>query len=112
VAFYPGCLTASRPPRVASSAPLLILQGEADDWTPPEPCHTLVERAADSPHPIELKLYPGAYHAFDNRNTPVRVRTDVPRASGRAGVHLGTDPAARADAMELVPAFLFRVLSS
>ncbi len=110
VAFYPGCATASRPTRVASSTPLLILQGEADDWTPAGPCRTLVERSVASPNPIELQLYEGAYHAFDDPNTPVRVRSDVPRgASG--GVHLGTDPAARADALVRVPAFLARYLA-
>lgn len=111
VAFYPGCATASRPPRVASSAPLLILQGEADDWTPAGPCRTLVERAAGSPNPIELQLYEGAYHAFDDPNTPVRIRSDVPRGA-RGGVHLGTDPAARADALVRVLEFLARYLAA
>jgi dienelactone hydrolase len=108
VAFYPGCLVAARSPRIASSAPLLILQGEADDWTPAEPCRRLVERAADSPNPVELQLYPGAYHDFDAADTPLRVRTDVPRAAATGGVHLGADPDARADALTRVPAFLAR----
>jgi len=112
VAFYPGCLVASRASRVASSAPLLILQGEADDWTPAEPCRRLVERAVDSPYPIELQLYPGAYHDFDAADTPLRVRTDVPRAAATGGVHMGTDPDARADALARVPAFLARYLGA
>ena len=106
VVFYPGCAEAARPPRVASSAPLLILQGAADDWTPPRSCHRLVDRAADSPYPVELHLYAGAYHDFDAPDMPVRVRTDVPRAAASGGVHLGTDPAARTDALARVPAFL------
>ena len=37
-----------------------------------------------------------SYHAFDDPNSPVHVRTDVPNGNGGRGVHLGTDPAARA----------------
>ena len=43
VAFYPGCAAALaegwRP-----AAPLLLLVGEADDWTPAEPCRRLAAR--------------------------------------------------------------------
>jgi dienelactone hydrolase len=112
VAFYPGCVTASRPARVASSAPLLILQGDADNWTPPEPCRRLVDRATESIHPIELKLYEGAYHAFDEPNSPLHTRTDVPLAGVRGQIYVGTDPAARADALQVVPAFLSQYLGS
>ncbi|MSQ24484.1 MAG: dienelactone hydrolase family protein [Chloroflexi bacterium] len=110
IAFYPGCRAAAAPRRVASSVPLLILVGEADDWTPVGPCRTLLTRAAESPEPLTLKTYPGAYHAFDDPNTPVHVRTDVRAAAQTGGVHLGTDPDARADALLTVPAFLGRYL--
>jgi dienelactone hydrolase len=54
-------------------------------------------------------LYPGAYHDFDYPDLPLRQRTNV--ASTRSGrATLGTDPAARADALLRVPAFLARVL--
>jgi dienelactone hydrolase len=59
---------------------------------------------------VTLKTYPGAYHEFDAPNVPIRVRADVPSANGGRGVHVGTDPAARADALEQAPTFLARYL--
>ena len=77
VAFYPGCNFYDRRAGWAPSAPLLIVMGEADDWTPAEPCRRL---AAKFPERIKLVLYPGAYHDFD---APGRAGAD---ADG-AGVH-------------------------
>ena len=49
--------------------------------------------------------HPGAYHDFDAPKTAVHERSGLARApTGRA--HVGTDPAARADALARVPAFL------
>src|SRR5688572_16589136 len=46
VAFYPGCRTLSRAqPPYKPYAPLMILSGEADDWTPAAPCVGLTEAA-------------------------------------------------------------------
>jgi dienelactone hydrolase len=52
-------------------APLLILTGELDDWTPAEPCRQLVERSKAAGFPANIKIYPGAHHSFDS-NAPVR----------------------------------------
>ena len=51
--------------------------------------------------------YPGAYHGFDAPNVAKR---ELPNYVTRAGVVpiVGTDPAARADAQQRVPAFLAR----
>ena len=58
---------------------------------------------------IELVVYPGAYHGFDAPNNP---RRELPEYKTRAGVVpiIGTDPAAGADALLRVPAFLDRYL--
>ena len=73
-----------------------MVLGDADDWTPPEPCRVLAAN-----HPIRLVEYPGAVHGFDSPNLTLRTRTDVGlKADGRAKV--GTDPKARAAAIELV----------
>ena len=104
VAFYPGCRLRARDPNWKPAAPLMILVGAADDWTPAEPCQRL---AARYPGMITLAVYPGAYHDFDAPDQPVRVLsglTTPPSGTGRA--HAGTDPAARQDALQRVPAFL------
>jgi dienelactone hydrolase len=104
VAFYPGCATRARDRRGAPSAPMLLLVGEADDWTPASPCRDLAARFPDR---ITLQVYPGAYHDFDAPDDPIRVRRGLatpPSGTGRA--HTGTNQAAREDALRRVPAFL------
>ena len=108
VAFYPGCPDpkASKAGRAWRSAvPLLILIGEAEDWIPLAPCRNLAEAAARRGEDVTLRLYPGAYHAFDTPTAGVRLRTGLATAPG-GKAHSGQNPAARADAIERVPAFL------
>jgi dienelactone hydrolase len=112
VAFYPGCPDPKRSKTGREwrpSAPLLILVGEADDWTPATPCRNLAEAAGKRGDDVTLQLYPGAYHGFDTPNPGVRVRTGL--ATARDGTaHVGNDPAARADSLVRVPEFLRRHL--
>jgi dienelactone hydrolase len=107
VAFYPGCSVAARNERWRPAAPLRILIGGADDWTPAAPCEALATRGRERGWPLETIVYPGAWHGFDAPSGRVRLRTDVPNgvAPGQ-GVHVGPDPAARADANRRVEAFL------
>lgn len=108
VALYPGCVRQGRAqPDFAPVAPVLMLLGEADDWTPAAPCRRLAARATGAP--VEVVAYPGAGHGFDQPRGVPRTLTGLaitPDGSGRATV--GQDPAARADALERVPAFLSR----
>ena len=108
VAFYPGCSdprTSAGARRWRTAIPLMIMQGEADDWTPAEPCHGLVAAAAARGEPIEYHGYPGAYHDFDAPDVRVHTRSGLARAP-RGVAHVGTDPAARDDALRRVPIFL------
>ena len=101
-AFYPGCPSANEDPSRKPSAPMLILMGEDDDWTPAPPCRDLAARFPDE---ISFVAYPGAYHDFDAPNRPVRVRTGaVSTPSGLA--HVGTNEPARQDALERLPKWL------
>jgi len=103
IAFYPGCRTPAER-GLSARVPLLILMGEADNWTPPGPCRTYAAQAG-----AQLVLYPGAYHGFDDPASRVRERTGLAftgDGSGRAMV--GTDPAARADAIRRVSSYLAR----
>ncbi|WP_376099653.1 dienelactone hydrolase family protein [Roseomonas sp. CCTCC AB2023176] len=65
VAFYPWCPRTGAP----LASPLLVLTGDADDWTPADRCQAL--RAAWRPEfgLYLLQVYPGVTHAFDSRGT-------------------------------------------
>jgi dienelactone hydrolase len=104
VAFYPGCVT-ERDRGYQPVAPLLMLLGEADDWTPAGPCKEL---AATVPGPLQPQWvsYEGAHHGFDG-SAALRFRADVPNsASGQGGVHVGGQPLARGLAAQRLQDFL------
>ncbi len=88
-------------------APLLILIGELDDWTPAAACRTLTDAAASAGFPVQIKTYPGAHHSFDSigpvRYLPERINTNA--ASGR-GATTGGHAKAWADAIGEVERFL------
>lgn len=107
IAFYPGCRVPMETGRWRARLPLLILIGGADDWTPPQPCAALAKAAAAQGDRVSIHVYPGAYHSFDHPNLPVRVVKGLAyTARGTGSAHTGTDPAARADSLMRVPAFL------
>jgi dienelactone hydrolase len=112
VAFYPGsCNIERQPSDWTSQIPLLVLMGAEDVWTPLAPCKTFLDGAIGRGASIETQIYPGAYHAFD---APNQYRLELPAYRTRAGVVpiVGTDPAARQDALARVPAFLARHLDA
>jgi dienelactone hydrolase len=112
VAFYPAsCSVERQPSDWTSRIPLSVLMGAEDVWTPAAPCKTFLDAAVARGAPIETQIYPGAYHAFDAPNQP---RTELPNYRTRAGVVpiVGTDPAARQDALVRVPAFFARYLNA
>ncbi|WP_431855519.1 dienelactone hydrolase family protein [Azospirillum sp.] len=108
VAFYPGCRVALRDPEWEPGGPLLILIGEDDDWTPAEPCQELAGRDSVKDR-LELVVYPGAHHGFDLPASPMRTRKDLANAPG-GQAHVGTNEAARDDAVARVTAFLAKLL--
>jgi dienelactone hydrolase len=109
VAFYPGCRAPLQSRTWTTRIPLEILHGEKDDWTPIEPCRALVQRVRTAGAPVELVVYPDAFHGFDTPNTAVRVRQNIATTpTGTATV--GTDPRARADAIARVPEYFARHL--
>lgn len=109
VAFYPGCTSRNKKAdRFHPYAPLLLLIGEADDWTPPAPCKALVATVAARGEPMQIVTYPDTYHDFDSPAlTAKRVRKDVPNGvTPGAGVTTAPNPLAREDAKHRVKAFL------
>jgi dienelactone hydrolase len=118
VALYPAICddrfqvapwTATATPTWTTNTPLLILDGGKDVWTPAKTCAAFVAGARDRGAAITLKIYPEAYHAFD---VPALKPVRFPAYSQPDNVVpiLGTDPDARADALNRVPEFLAKNL--
>lgn len=107
VAFYPGCGEDLRR-GWTPVAPLLMLLGEADDWTPAATCHALAKSvSAPAPRP-EVLGFEGAFHGFDGA-PPVRLRRDVSNGVRPGqGVHVGGDEAAGEAARRAMLDFLRR----
>lgn len=113
VAFYPGCRTLARSKTpYRPYAPLLILAGEADDWTPAAPCVELAAIARSQGAAMEIVTYPGAHHSFDRINSPVRYRPSVRNLNkpDLKGATVGEHPEARADATRRTLEFFAREL--
>lgn len=119
LALYPGCNArygewnprADPATRYRPLAPLAILVGQKDDWTPAAPCERLAQRSQDSGYPVTIKVYPGAQHGFDSARPvhydPRRMNVNAP---GGRGATTGGDPAAWADSIREVKAFFARHL--
>ena len=107
VAFYPGwCNLDAQGADWRTTVPLMVLIGESDVWTRAAPCEQFVETAREHGMPVDIHVYPGAYHDFDFPDMPVRARPEFASAKRRDVPITGTDPAARADAIERVSAYL------
>lgn len=107
VAFYPGCRVPAEGGNWRARLPVLILIGSADDWTAAAPCEALARQTAAAGTPVSIVIYPGAYHDFDYPNLPLRSRSGLAYTADTSGTaHVGTDPAARDDALRRVPMFL------
>jgi dienelactone hydrolase len=100
VAFYPGCDIAI----YRASAPLLILAGADDNWTPPLNCQALTDRSRSAGHDVTIVVYPGAQHGFDSPN--IRQRTYIADARRGAGATIEYNPAAHQDAERQLERFL------
>lgn len=107
IAFYPSCRMQSESTSFKARLPVMILMGANDDWTPPAPCDFLAQAARRRGETINLVVYPGAVHDFDHPRLEVKERSDIAySATGTGKATVGTDPAAREDAIKRVKAFL------
>lgn len=96
IAMYPSC----RAPLAGLNAPLLILIGDKDDWTPAKSCTAMMPPEQTGPE-VTLQIFPGAYHAYDTIGKPHQV-------SGSRGSshHLEHNPPAEIASIDLVKEFL------
>jgi dienelactone hydrolase len=109
IAFYPACRLQAESVGFEARLPMLILMGDADDWTPPAPCDRLAKAARGRGENVDLVLYPGAVHDFDHPRRKLAERQGIAfTADGTGRARVGTDPVAREDAMRRVSEFLAR----
>ncbi len=99
IAFYPGCADAVRQGYLPNTSLTLFL-GADDDWTPPAPCIAMAQQlqsnTAQHGQSVELHIYPGAVHDFDNPLPGVRERPTIPsRLHEGRGVMAGQNLSAR-----------------
>lgn len=94
IALYPWC---DEPTEL--DAPLLILIGELDGWSPAARCMTFVAGIRSSSE-VVLKVYPGAHHLFDLKDIDTR----------QEGHTLRYHPQAADDAVQRIREFLARYL--
>lgn len=105
IAFYPGCREVLKQADWRAAIPLTLLLGAADDWTQPGPCRELAAKGG-----AKMIEYAGAYHGFDAPGSKVRVRTGLATVKG-GQAHVGTNPAARAAAIDDVGRILAEALA-
>lgn len=106
IGFYPPCLGL----KGNMTVPALIMVGELDDWTLASECRNLAEgrddwgisREKGKGFPIEITVYPGAYHGFDipRFRTPEKL----------FGHHLEFNEAARDRSVDAVRKFLYATI--
>jgi dienelactone hydrolase len=68
VSLYGGCTPDLKHPAIL---PLLILVGSADDWALPKPCEEFANEGSN-PKLVQIHVYPGAMHSFDNASILTR----------------------------------------
>lgn len=108
VALYPGCRRLSQS-EWSARVPTLVLVGAADDWAPASACQQMVASARGRSAQAQIIVYPGAYAEFDHPDKPPQQLTGLAfSADGSGRAHSGTNPAARADVIKRVPAWLAR----
>lgn len=132
--FYARCETRFTEDEQVSDRPIRIFHGAADDYVPVEPCRAYVARLQRAGKDVQLTVYPGARHAFDNSVYPaIRSLPDAEvstrcrreeRSGGELtnldtgkpfspkdacvthGATVGYDPGAHVEATKAVKAFL------
>ncbi len=62
IGFYPWCGIRGK---IRSSSPVLILHGDADDYTPLSFCESLVDDMTEAGTNVRIERFSGAVHGFD-----------------------------------------------
>jgi len=78
LALYPGCGMDALKRRYVPYAPVLMLLASADDEVSPQTCQRLAGRVRAAGGPLEVVVYEGAEHNFDDP-APTRQRREANR---------------------------------
>jgi dienelactone hydrolase len=110
IGVYPGgCFSLVNEQMVR---PLLVLIGEADDWTPAAKCREMVEAMHSRGADATIVTYPGAYHYFDVEGQKKEELGDVENDTrpGGYGATVSYQAEAAVDAKGRIAEFLARHL--
>jgi dienelactone hydrolase len=110
IGVYPGgCFSLVKEQVVR---PLLVLIGEADDWTPAATCREMVDAMRGRGAEATIVTYPGAYHYFDveGQRHEVLAQVENDNRPGGFGATVSYQAEAAADARRRIEAFLARHL--
>jgi dienelactone hydrolase len=66
ISFYTRCDAPLLEDEIVSDRPIRLFHGSADDYVPVEPTRLYVERLKRAGKDVQLTVYEGARHAFDN----------------------------------------------
>ena len=69
LAMYPPCFIDPENTDF-TTAPMHIQIGEADNWTPAQPCQNLVKKLSEK-STIDITVYPDAHHGYDSESAVV-----------------------------------------
>jgi dienelactone hydrolase len=76
LALYPGCgKKALLAPDIRTTAPIAVLLGSDDEEVSPARCQDMARRSIAAGSKVDVVLYPGATHGFDD---PGRSRQSIP----------------------------------
>jgi dienelactone hydrolase len=107
IGVYPGGCDSLKTQRVVR--PLLVLIGDADDWTSPAICKEMVDAMRAKGADATIEVLPGAYHYFDFEGLARTTLPDVGndnKPGGCCGATVAFDAAAFATARRRVTEFL------
>jgi len=74
--LYPACNSWQVSDQV-TAAPMLMLLGGRDNYTPPEPCQDYAQWFKSKNTDVTVIVYPNAYHGFDSLRPPVQAKNVV-----------------------------------
>jgi dienelactone hydrolase len=101
VALYPSCSIPYRAQQV-SSAPILMLLGGADDYTPAAACRDYAAWFSSKGAPVQVVTYDGANHDFDIPEAPRFVQSLQSARDCKAEVDVETGTVRRFDTGEFL----------
>jgi dienelactone hydrolase len=111
IALYPDCTGYIR---LKLSAPLMILIGEKDDWTPVSVCQRMIDELPSGSAAVSMEVFPGASHSFDDETQRYMYLSAVfnPHKRSQYGAIVSYDRGAHRASIEQVRQFVQQHLAA